>query len=79
MLPNVTTTGWKRDVTDSNEHRVTLLARVAQECGVALDLLEGLAALEKELPDLNVWGAKAEFARSVAALLDHEAQREQSR
>lgn len=66
-------------MTDQTPNEVSLLVRVAQESGVSVELLEDLAALEKDVPDLNLWGAKAEFARKVAALLDDEAQREQSR
>jgi hypothetical protein len=61
-------------VTDQTPNEVSLLVRVAQESGVSVELLEDLAALEKDVPDLNLWGAKAEFARKVAALLDDEAQ-----
>jgi len=68
-----------KDVADHITNEVSLLAKVAQESGVSVELLEDLAALEKDVPDLNLWGAKAEFARRVAALLDDEAQREQSR
>jgi hypothetical protein len=67
------------DVTDENLMKGSLLARVAEQCGVSVELLVELAALELEIPDINVWGAKAELGRRVAAILDEEAERERLR
>lgn len=53
-----------------------LLARVTRECELPADLLRRLAALEAAIPDVNVWGAKAELGRRVAEILDEAAARE---
>ena len=64
-------------MSDEDTNQGTLLDRVAKQAGVAPELLERLTALELEIPDINVHGAKAELGRRVAAILDEEVQREQ--
>jgi len=53
-----------------------LLACVTRDCDLPSDLLQRLAALEAVIPDVNVWGAKAELGRRVAEILDEVAARE---
>jgi len=56
-----------------------LLAMVANESNVPVALLEKLAELQDEIPDLNIWGAKAKLGRLVEGILDEEAAQEQLR
>ena len=51
-----------------------LLARCAEQNGVAPDVVVALMNLKEEFADFTVWGAKAEFARRVARILDAAAQ-----
>ncbi|MDO3431919.1 hypothetical protein QWJ46_04415 [Rhizobium sp. CBN3] len=66
-------------MTDVELEERALLARVAEQCGVPVELLNRLAALELEIPDINLWGAKAELSRRVTAIIDDHAQSERGR
>ncbi len=59
--------------TDEKNREAALLTIVAQESSVPIALLEKLAQLKDEIPDLNIWGAKAKLSRMVEAILDEEA------
>jgi hypothetical protein len=47
-----------------------LLVQVADRERLPVKVLEQLMALEPEFPDFNLYGAKTEFGRRVAAILD---------
>ena len=56
----------ERDATD-------LLDQAAAQEGVSVAVLRGLLDLEPAFPDLNVYGAKTEFGRRVAEILNQAA------
>lgn len=70
---------WAPDVIDEELEEISLLAQVAEQCGVPVELLNRLAALELEIPDINLWGAKAELSRRVTAIIDDQAELERGR
>lgn len=47
-----------------------LLARVAEEAGLPIDLMMRLACLEEDIPDLSLHGAKSELNRRVTEVLN---------
>jgi len=52
---------------------VDLIAKAAERNGVAPALLEKLLALEATFASFTVYGAKADFSRRVASILDDAA------
>ncbi len=50
-----------------------LIARVAAETDVPEMMLQALVGLERDFPDLNVWGAKPQLARRVSTILESAA------
>ena len=50
-----------------------LIAKAAEKNGVAVTLLEKLLALESTFTSFTVYGAKADFSRRVAKILDEAA------
>jgi hypothetical protein len=52
---------------------VDLIAKAAERNGVAPALLEKLLALEATFASFTVYGAKADFSRQVAHILDEAA------
>ncbi len=52
-----------------------LIAALEREAGLEPGLLRRLLALEAEFPDLNMRGARRDLYRSLAAILDAEADR----
>lgn len=53
-----------------DERDAELIQRAAAERGVAPELLTSLIALEREIPDVNAWGARTLLIRRVAEVLD---------
>lgn len=59
-----------------DEQKASLLARAAEAAGVTPALLEALLALDDDFPDFTVYGAKTNFSRKVAEILDAAAAEE---
>lgn len=55
------------------DNPVELIAKAARQNGVAPELLEKLLALESTFTSFTVYGAKADFARQVARILEEAA------
>jgi hypothetical protein len=56
---------------DDNSSR--LIAKVAHECGLPPSVLESLLALESSYANFAAPGARADFARQVARIVEDEA------
>lgn len=54
----------------SEEREAELISLAAAERGVPADLLMKLLAVEREIPEVNAWGARAQLVRRVAEILD---------
>ncbi|MDB0573529.1 hypothetical protein LBW59_22530 [Ralstonia solanacearum] len=58
---------------DEENNSVELVAKAARQQGVAPEVLEKLLALESSFPSMAVYGAKVDFSRQVARILDEAA------
>lgn len=47
-----------------------LISKAAKQHGVSPELLRKLLALESKFTNFEVWGAKTDFARQVAKILE---------
>jgi hypothetical protein len=59
----------ERDMTDG-QGEGELINGSAERFGVPVDVLTALLALEEEFENFHLFGAKAEFSRQVAKILD---------
>jgi len=69
--------GTRADVTNEGEATARLIAECADRAGVQVEVLHELLALEPDFPDFTKYGAKTEFQRRIAAILDRASKPEE--
>lgn len=58
---------------NEEDNPVELITKAAEQYGVAPALLEQLLALERNFTNFTLYGARADFARQVARILEEAA------